>query len=112
MQGVKEAVNWMQRIIRTQALQLLGAKWFKDTAPMLSRSSFDRLLPAISRTGIFTKEGLEKQRAYKSVGEDVDVNLNRRRALDQRQFLTNSLVQSTSSLRSTSTFSPTDLYTR
>ncbi|HEV8464149.1 MAG TPA: ABC transporter substrate-binding protein [Pseudolabrys sp.] len=75
VQGVKEAVNWMHDH-QDEALQLLGAKWFKDTAPDALKISFDRLLPAISRTGIFTKEGLEKvQRAYKSVGEDVDVNL-------------------------------------
>ena len=30
----------------------------------------------MSRTGIFTKEGLEKvQRVYKSVGENVDIDL-------------------------------------
>ena len=60
-----------------EALQLLGAKWFKDTAPDALKISFERLLPAMSRTGVFTKEGLEKvQRVYKSVGEKVDVDLN------------------------------------
>ncbi len=76
VQGVKEAVNWMHDH-QDEALQLLGAKWFKDTAPDALKISFERLLPAMSRTGVFTKEGLEKvQRVYKSVGEKVDVDLN------------------------------------
>ena len=47
------------------------------TAPDALKISFERLLPAMSRTGVFTKEGLEKvQRVYISVGEKVDVDLN------------------------------------
>jgi ABC-type nitrate/sulfonate/bicarbonate transport system substrate-binding protein len=87
VQGVKEAVNWMHDH-QDEALQLLGAKWFKDTAPDALKVSFERLLPAMSRTGVFTKEGLEKvQRVYKAVGEDVDVDLS------EGEFWTNEFVK-------------------
>jgi len=75
VQGVKEAANWMHDH-QDEALQLLAAKWFKNTAPDALKISFDRLLPAISRTGAFTQQGLEKvRRVYKAVAEDVDVDL-------------------------------------
>jgi NitT/TauT family transport system substrate-binding protein len=76
VKGVQDAVKWINEN-QDEAITLLGQKWFKDTAPDALKISFDRLLPALSRTGLFTKAGLEKvQRVYQAVGEDVNLNLN------------------------------------
>jgi ABC-type nitrate/sulfonate/bicarbonate transport system substrate-binding protein len=76
VKGVQEAVKWI-KANESEALKLLGAKWFKSTSPEALKASLDGLLPAMSATGIFTKEGLEKvTKVYKTVGEDVDIDLS------------------------------------
>jgi hypothetical protein len=51
--------------------------------------SFERLLPAMSPTGQFTQEALQKvQRVYKTVGEDVDIDL-REGSLWTNEFVKN-----------------------
>jgi len=76
VQGVQEAVKWMTEN-QADALKLLGEHWFKTTPPAALKISFDRLLPAISPTGVFTKADLEKaQGIYQAVGEDVNLNLD------------------------------------
>jgi hypothetical protein len=55
---------------------MLGAKWFKDTKPDALAISFDRLLPAISPTGEFSRDALQKVlAAYKLAGETIDADL-------------------------------------
>ena len=67
---------------------MLGATWFKDTPAEAMRISMDRLLPAISSTGLFTKEGLLKvKRVYENVGEKMDINF------DEGSFWTNQFVK-------------------
>jgi NitT/TauT family transport system substrate-binding protein len=76
VQGVQEAVKWMTEN-QADALKLLGEHWFKTTPPAALKISFDRLLPAISPTGVFTKADLQKaQGVYQAVGEDVNLNLD------------------------------------
>jgi len=76
VQGVQEAVKWMTEN-QADALKLLGEHWFKTTPSAALKISFDRLLPAISPTGVFTKADLQKaQGVYQAVGEDVNLNLD------------------------------------
>jgi ABC-type nitrate/sulfonate/bicarbonate transport system substrate-binding protein len=75
VQGIQEAVKWMDEH-QDEALKLLGDKWFKETAPDALKISFERLLPAMSVTGTFTQEALDKvQHVYKTVGENVDIDM-------------------------------------
>jgi ABC-type nitrate/sulfonate/bicarbonate transport system substrate-binding protein len=86
--GIQDAVKWMSAN-QEEALKLLGEKWFKDTKPDALRISFERLLPAMSPTGQFTQEALQKvQRIYKTVGEDVDIDL-REGSLWTNEFVKN-----------------------
>ena len=74
--GVQEALQWA-RDNREEALKLLGQKWFKDTPAPALALSFDALLPALSPTGEFTPEALQKFLAvYKTIGESIDVDLS------------------------------------
>jgi ABC-type nitrate/sulfonate/bicarbonate transport system substrate-binding protein len=86
--GIQEAVKWMTDH-QDEALKLLGEKWFKDTKPDALKISFERLLPAMSLTGEFTQDSLLKvQRVYKTVGENVDIDLGEG-ALWTNQFVKN-----------------------
>ena len=88
VQGIQEAIKWMGAN-QDEALKLLGEKWFKDTKPDALKISFERLLPAMSPTGQFTQEALDKvQRVYKTVGEDVDIDL-REGSLWTNEFVKN-----------------------
>lgn len=75
-QSVAEATRWI-KANKQDALTLLHAKWFKDTAPDSLALSLDALLPALSDTGQFSQEGLEKvARVYSSVGEKMDLDFH------------------------------------
>ena len=75
-QGIAEAAKWIEAN-KQQALTLLHAKWFKDTAPEALALSLDGLLPALSVTGRFSEQGLEKvARVYSSVGEKMDLDFH------------------------------------
>jgi len=74
--AIQDALKWI-RGNREEALKLLGAKWFKDTAADALAISFDALLPALSGTGEFTQASLEKfVSVYKTIGENVDIDLS------------------------------------
>jgi ABC-type nitrate/sulfonate/bicarbonate transport system substrate-binding protein len=74
VQGIQEAVHWIKGN-REEALKMLRTTWFKDTPEESLAIAFDRLLPALSDTGVFTEEGLLKvQRVYVSVGEKIDLD--------------------------------------
>ena len=71
-----DVLKWI-RGNREEALKLLGAKWFKDTAADALAVSFDALLPALSGTGEFTQASLQKfVSVYKTIGENVDIDLS------------------------------------
>ena len=82
--GVQEAVQWMKNN-QDEAIKILGEEWFKNTAPEALKMSFERLLPAISPTGTFTEQALEKVAARLQKGRrGCRSRSARRRALDQR----------------------------
>jgi len=85
--GIAEAVVWL-KANPDEAIKMMGATWFKDTSADAMRISMDRLLPAISSNGVFTKEGLLKvKRIYENVGEKMDINF------DEGSFWTNQFVK-------------------
>jgi len=74
VQGISEAVHWI-KANREEAIKMMRAKWFKDTPADALNISFDRLLPAMSDSGVFSEEGLRKvQRVYLNVGEKIDLD--------------------------------------
>jgi NitT/TauT family transport system substrate-binding protein len=75
VKSIQESLKWI-RENREAALQLLGAKWFKDTKPETLALSLDALLPSLSATGEFTKASFDKfLDVYKLVGETVEIDL-------------------------------------
>ncbi len=70
------AVAFAQNDQHSEALKELQKNWFKDTPLDTLRISYDALLPAMSKTGAFSQQGLEKfVHVYRTVGERTNVDL-------------------------------------
>ena len=75
VRSLQEAMTWI-RANHDEALKELQQNWFKDTPLETLRTSYDALLPAMSQTGAFTQEGLEKfVHVYRTVGEHTNIDL-------------------------------------